>query len=102
MIEVLSRFASFALANTILQKEKPEEIIKLSSSSLTSMLSGTEINYFRYIEMISTLPEDARENLFQVMDDFQEQLNEIKACIAQEDWNGLEKIMEKANNLPIK
>lgn len=92
----ISHITSFALANTVLKKEKKE-------SAIFSMASGGFESTVRLAKssaaMWSPIFKQNKENVLDVLTEHIAQLNEFKNCIEQENEEQLYQLIENANTI---
>lgn len=94
-ISHLPHILSFALANTVLAQEKPENILALIGGGFrdTSRLSKSSPITWRDIF------KHNKQHLLESIQEFEKNLRLAKNYIAKEEWCKLEEWMKKANSL---
>jgi prephenate dehydrogenase len=92
----ISHITSFALANTVLEKEKEEEaIFELASGGFESTVRLAKSNP----EMWVPIFRENRENVLDVLNEHISQLRKFKACLEKENYEYLTDLIEQANKI---
>lgn len=92
----ISHITSFALANTVLQKEKEEEaIFELASGGFESTVRLAKSNPGTWVPIFM----ENRENLLDVLNEHISQLRKFKACLEKENYEYLTELIEDANKI---
>lgn len=92
----ISHITSFALALTVLDKEKNEKhIFDLASGGFSSTVRLAKSNADMWVPIFS----QNRENLLKVMDTYIEKINAFRAAIDDFDENGIRSLIEDANRI---
>lgn len=92
----ISHITSFALANTVLEKEKKvEAIFALASGGFESTVRLAKSPSSMWVPIL----KQNRENILDVLKEHIEQLEKFYHFIAKEDWNGVEELMNNANRI---
>lgn len=95
-ISHISHITSFALANTVLEKEKEEEaIFELASGGFESTVRLAKSNPLTWASIFM----QNRENVLDVLNEHISQLRKFKACLEKENYEYLEELMVKANKI---
>jgi len=95
-ISHISHITSFALANTVLEKEKEEDaIFELASGGFESTVRLAKSNP----EMWAPIFMENRENVLDVLNEHISQLRKFKACLEKENYQYLEELMMNANKI---
>jgi prephenate dehydrogenase len=92
----ISHITSFALANTVLEKEKEEDaIFELAGGGFESTVRLAKSNP----SMWAPIFMQNRENVLDVLNEHISQLRKFKSCLEKENYEYLEKLMENANKI---
>lgn len=92
----ISHITSFALALTVLEKEKNEKnIFDLASGGFSSTVRLAKSN----ADMWAPIFAQNRENVLTVLDTYIEKMQEFKKCIAEYDENGVKELIHNANKI---
>jgi len=92
----ISHITSFALANTVLEKERGEEtIFELASAGFSSTVRLAKSNPDMWVPIF----QQNRENVLDVLNEHISQLRKYKACLEKENWAYLKELMEGANEI---
>ena len=92
----ISHITSFALANTVLEKEREEDaIFELASGGFESTVRLAKSNPLTWASIFM----QNRENVLDVLNEHISQLRKFKACLEKENLEYLEELMVKANRI---
>ncbi len=92
----ISHITSFALANTVLEKEREEDaIFELASGGFESTVRLAKSNP----ETWASIFMQNRENVLDVLNEHISQLRKFKACLEKENYQYLQELMENANRI---
>jgi prephenate dehydrogenase len=92
----ISHITSFALANTVLEKEKEEDaIFELASGGFESTVRLAKSNPATWASIFM----QNRENVLDVLNEHISQLRKFKACLEKENYDYLEELMVNANKI---
>ncbi|HYO22013.1 MAG TPA: prephenate dehydrogenase [Flavisolibacter sp.] len=92
----ISHITSFALANTVLEKEKEEEaIFELASGGFESTVRLAKSNPSMWVPIF----KENRENVLDVLNEHISQLRKFKACLEKENYDYLTELIEDANKI---
>ncbi|MBE7173332.1 MAG: prephenate dehydrogenase [Williamsia sp.] len=92
----ISHITSFALANTVLEKEKEEDaIFELASGGFESTVRLAKSNPAMWVPVF----QQNRENVLDVLNEHISQLRKFKSCLEKENWVYLKELIEKANGI---
>jgi prephenate dehydrogenase len=92
----ISHITSFALANTVLEKEREEDtIFELASGGFESTVRLAKSNP----DMWAPIFMENRENVLDVLNEHISQLRKFKACLEKENYQYLEELMQNANRI---
>lgn len=95
-ISHISHITSFALANTVLEKEKEENaIFELASGGFESTVRLAKSSP----SMWAPIFMQNRENILDVLNEHISQLRKFKACLEKENMEYLWELMENANKI---
>ncbi|MDB5246175.1 MAG: prephenate dehydrogenase [Segetibacter sp.] len=95
-ISHISHITSFALANTVLEKEKEEDaIFELASGGFESTVRLAKSNS----EMWVPIFKQNRENVLDVLNEHISQLRKFKSCLEKENYEYLQELIENANDI---
>ena len=92
----ISHITSFALANTVLEKEKEEDaIFELASAGFESTVRLAKSNPAMWVPIFM----QNRENVLDVLNEHISQLRKFKACLEKENYKYLLELIENANKI---
>lgn len=92
----IAHITSFALANTVLEKEKEDNaIFEMSSAGFESTVRLAKSNP----EMWTPILMQNRENVLDVLNEHISQLKKFKSCLEKENWEYLNELMSSANQI---
>ena len=92
----ISHITSFALANTVLEKEKEDNaIFEMASAGFESTVRLAKSNP----DMWTPILMQNRENILDVLNEHITQLRKFKSCLEKENWEYLNELMSKANQI---
>ena len=92
----ISHITSFALALTVLDKEKDEKhIFDLASGGFSSTVRLAKSNPDMWVPILA----QNRENVLHVMDTYIEKMNAFRDAIAEGDEDGIRELIEEANRI---
>ena len=92
----ISHITSFALANTVLEKEKEESaIFELAGGGFESTVRLAKSNP----EMWLPIFKQNREHVLDVLNEHITQLRKFKSCFEKENYDYLQELMESANRI---
>lgn len=92
----ISHITSFALANTVLEKEKEEDaIFELASAGFESTVRLAKSNPAMWIPIFM----QNKENVLDVLNEHISQLRKFKSCLEKENYGYLAELMENANKI---
>jgi len=92
----ISHITSFALANTVLEKEREEDaIFELASGGFESTVRLAKSNPVTWASIFM----QNRENVLDVLNEHISQLRKFKACLEKENFEYLEELMINANKI---
>jgi prephenate dehydrogenase len=92
----ISHITSFALANTVLEKEKEEDaIFELASGGFESTVRLAKSNPITWASIFM----QNKENVLDVLNEHISQLRKFKACLEKENHEYLEELMINANKI---
>jgi prephenate dehydrogenase len=105
----LAHITSFALANTVLEKEKEEKaIFELASAGFGSAVRLAKSNPDTWVPIF----KENKEYLLDVLNEHMSQLRKFKSCLEKENWdylhelisdsNQIKKVLERQIDLPVK
>lgn len=94
-ISHLPHILSFALANTLLAQEQPENILALSGGGFRSMARISNSSPITWRDIF----KHNREYILESIKQFENNFNHAKTLIEQEKWDELESWMKRANTL---
>jgi prephenate dehydrogenase len=95
-ISHISHITSFALANTVLEKEREEDtIFELASGGFESTVRLAKSNPITWAAVFM----QNRENVLDVLNEHISQLRKFKACLEKENYEYLEELMVNANKI---
>jgi prephenate dehydrogenase len=92
----ISHITSFALANTVLEKEREEDaIFELASAGFESTVRLAKSNPAMWVPIF----KQNRENVLDVLNEHISQLKKFKSCLEKENYNYLQELIEHANGI---
>lgn len=92
----ISHITSFALANTVLEKEKEDNaIFEMASAGFESTVRLAKSSP----EMWTPILMQNRDNILDVLNEHITQLRKFKSCLEKENWEYLNELMSKANQI---
>lgn len=92
----ISHITSFALANTVLEKEREEDaIFELASAGFESTVRLAKSNPHTWASIFM----QNRENVLDVLNEHISQLRKFKSCLEKENYEYLEELMVNANKI---
>jgi prephenate dehydrogenase len=92
----ISHITSFALANTVLEKEKEEEtIFDLAGGGFESTVRLAKSNPAMWVPIF----KQNREHVLDVLNEHISQLRKFKACLEKENYTYLQELIEQANKI---
>jgi len=92
----ISHITSFALANTVLEKEREEDaIFELASGGFESTVRLAKSNSAMWVPIFM----QNRENLLDVLNEHITQLRKFKSCLEKENYDYLLELIEHANDI---
>jgi prephenate dehydrogenase len=92
----ISHITSFALANTVLEKEREDEaIFELASGGFESTVRLAKSNPSMWVPIFM----QNRENVLDVLNEHIAQLRKFKACLEKENYQYLQELIENANKI---
>ena len=92
----ISHITSFALANTVLEKEKEDDaIFEMASAGFESTVRLAKSSP----EMWTPILMQNRENILDVLNEHISQLRKFKSCLEKENWEYLNELMSNANQI---
>ncbi len=95
-ISHISHITSFALANTVLEKEREEDaIFELASAGFESTVRLAKSNADTWVPVFI----QNKENVLDVLNEHITQLRKFKASLEKENWDYLRELIEHANEI---
>ena len=92
----ISHITSFALANTVLEKEKEDDaIFELASAGFASTVRLAKSNPSMWVPIFM----QNRENVLDVLNEHISQLRKFKSCLEKENFEYLRELIENANKI---
>lgn len=92
----ISHITSFALANTVLEKEREEDaIFELAGGGFESTVRLAKSNPAMWVPIFM----QNRENLLDVLNEHISQLRKFKSCLEKENYAYLQELIENANKI---
>ena len=92
----ISHITSFALANTVLEKEKESDaIFELASGGFESTVRLAKSNAAMWVPIFM----QNKENVLDVLNEHISQLKKFKACLEKENFEYLSDLIENANGI---
>lgn len=95
-ISHISHITSFALANTVLEKEKEEDaIFELASGGFESTVRLAKSNADMWVPILM----QNRDNVLDVLNEHISQLRKFKSCLEKENYEYLRELIYQANSI---
>ncbi len=92
----ISHITSFALANTVLEKEREEDtIFQMASGGFESTVRLAKSNAAMWVPIFM----QNRENVLDVLNEHIAQLRKFKSCLEKENFTYLRELIENANRI---
>jgi prephenate dehydrogenase len=92
----ISHITSFALANTVLEKEKEEDaIFELAGGGFESTVRLAKSNPYMWVPIFM----QNRENILDVLNEHISQLRKFKTCLEKENYEYLQELIMNANKI---
>jgi prephenate dehydrogenase len=92
----ISHITSFALANTVLEKERADDaIFELASGGFESTVRLAKSNAAMWVPIF----RQNRENVLDVLNEHIMQLKKFKSCLEKENYEYLQDLIEDANKI---
>lgn len=92
----LAHITSFALANTVLEKEKEEKaIFELASAGFGSAVRLAKSNPDTWVPIF----KENKEYLLDVLNEHMSQLRKFKSCLEKENWEYLHELIAESNQI---
>lgn len=92
----ISHITSFALANTVLEKEREEDaIFTLASGGFESTVRLAKSNPSMWVPIF----RENRENVLDVLNEHITQLRKFKSCLEKENYTYLQELIEQAGEI---
>jgi prephenate dehydrogenase len=92
----ISHITSFALANTVLEKEREDEaIFGMASAGFESTVRLAKSNADMWVPIF----RQNRENVLDVINEHIAQLRKFKSCLEKENWEYLHDLIRDANRI---
>ncbi|MBM3442753.1 MAG: prephenate dehydrogenase [Bacteroidetes bacterium] len=92
----ISHVTSFALANTVLAKEREDEaIFELASAGFESTVRLAKSNPDMWLPIL----RQNKDNVLDVLNEHITQLRRFKSCLERENWEYLRELMQDANRI---
>ncbi len=92
----ISHITSFALANTVLEKEKEDRaIFEMASAGFESTVRLAKSNPAMWVPIF----RQNRENVLDVLNEHISQLRKFKSCLEKENYEYLQELIENANKI---
>ena len=92
----ISHITSYALANTVLEKEREENaIFELASGGFESTVRLAKSNPAMWVPIFM----ENKENVLDVLNEHIAQLRKFKACLEKENYEYLEELINNANGI---
>jgi prephenate dehydrogenase len=92
----ISHITSFALANTVLEKERGEDnIFELASGGFESTVRLAKSNSDMWVPIFM----QNKENVLDVLNEHISQLRKFKSCLEKENFGYLKELIEQANGI---
>ena len=95
-ISHISHITSFALANTVLEKEREDDaIFELASGGFESTVRLAKSNAAMWVPIF----KQNRDNVLDVLNEHIMQLKKFKSCLEKENYDYLKELIEGANKI---
>ena len=95
-ISHISHITSFALANTVLEKEREDDaIFELASGGFESTVRLAKSNAAMWVPIF----KQNKENVLDVLNEHIMQLKKFKSCLEKENYEYLQELIEDANKI---
>ena len=95
-ISHISHITSFALANTVLEKEREDDaIFELASGGFESTVRLAKSNAAMWVPIF----KQNKENVLDVLNEHIIQLKKFKSCLEKENYDYLQELIEDANKI---
>jgi prephenate dehydrogenase len=95
-ISHISHITSFALANTVLEKEREDDaIFELAGGGFESTVRLAKSNPAMWVPIFM----QNRENVLDVLNEHISQLRKFKSCLEKENYAYLQELIENANKI---
>jgi prephenate dehydrogenase len=92
----ISHITSFALANTVLEKEREDDaIFELASAGFESTVRLAKSNPDMWVPIF----RQNRDNVLDVLNEHISQLRKFKSCLEKENWDYLSELIKDANRI---
>lgn len=92
----ISHITSFALANTVLEKEREDKaIFEMASAGFESTVRLAKSNP----DMWTPILMQNKENVLDVLNEHISQLRKFKSCLEKENWDYLRELISQANQI---
>lgn len=92
----ISHITSFALANTVLEKEREDDaIFELASGGFESTVRLAKSNAAMWVPIF----KQNKENVLDVLNEHIMQLKKFKSCLEKENYDYLQELIEDANKI---
>lgn len=92
----ISHITSFALANTVLEKEREDRaIFEMASAGFESTVRLAKSNPAMWVPIF----RQNRENVLDVLNEHISQLRKFKSCLEKENYDYLQELIENANKI---
>jgi len=92
----IAHITSFALANTVLEKEREEDaIFEMASAGFESTVRLAKSNPAMWVPIFM----QNRENVLDVLNEHISQLRKFKSCLEKENYEYLTELIENANKI---
>ena len=92
----ISHITSFALANTVLEKEREDDaIFEMASAGFESTVRLAKSNPAMWVPIFM----QNRENVLDVLNEHISQLRKFKSCLEKENYEYLRELIENANKI---
>lgn len=94
-ISHLPHIISYSLANTVLSKENPEDILSMAAGGFRDMSRLAKSR----TDLWTQIFRQNKANLLESIELFEKNINELKELIKSDDWNELNAALERAKGL---
>ncbi len=92
----ISHITSFALANTVLEKEREDDaIFEMASAGFESTVRLAKSNPRMWVPVF----RQNKDNVLDVLNEHISQLRKFKSCLEKENWEYLEELITDANKI---